>query len=142
MQEQFSDLSKVIQKYQHIIDTLGKQVEDARNKLNIAQAALQLLQQEGMAGQNKLFEIPPEKISDKYVNVKLKDATFDILASNQDKHLSGQEIYDELIKNGFKSKSKNIRRDVYILLNRLKKAKEIICIEEGGRNKYTIKKEQ
>jgi hypothetical protein len=142
MQDQKSDLEAVIQKYQHIIDTLGKQVEDAKNNIRIAQAALQLLQQESIIGQSKLFEIPPSKVSDKYSGSTMRNAIMDILKYHPEESLTGQEIYDELIKNGFHSRSKNIRRDVYIALNRFKKADEIICIKEGGRNKYTLKKKQ
>jgi hypothetical protein len=143
--EEKSYLEALIKKYQYVIDTLGKQVDDAKNKLNIAQSALHLLQEEDIiTKQNSFFKIPPEKVSDKYAKTNLRATIRDVLVSHPEEYLNGQEIYDELIKNGFHSGSKNIKRDVYTALNYLRKQKgeEIIFIEEGGRKKYTIKKEK
>ncbi len=68
----------------------------------------------------------------------MNGAILDIL-SNSDKYLSGQQIYDELIKNGFESASSDIKRDVYITIYRLEKSGKVITRKHDNRKKYMIK---
>lgn len=140
MQEQESDLDALIRKYQNTIDSLNIQVKDAKNKLEIARAALYLLKEEGKVNQKKLFEPIPIPVGDKYSNTKLKDAIIDVLKTHNEEKLTGVEIFKELIENGFNSKSANIRRDVYISLNRLRQDRKsnVSRLEEGNRKRYFI----
>ena len=141
MQEQASDLEVLIDKYQNTINTLNKQLNEAKSKLDIAKAALYLLKEEGQADQKQLFvrTTPiPIPTSNKYSDWKMKDAIIDVLKNNSEQKLTGLEIYKALIKNGFHSNSANLRRDVYITLNRLRKddKNKIDRVEEEKRKKY------
>ena len=143
MKDQTNVLNELIKKYKKSIENLEKQINETKNKMLIASNALKLLSQEG------LFEPTPDipsidvsaisaSISDKYKNVSLNKSIIDVL-NNSNKYLDGQEIYDELIKNGFQSKSSNIKRDVYVGLYRLNRDKKIISKQVEGKKKYIMK---
>lgn len=143
MKEQVIDLNQLIKKYKTRIESLQREIDETKNKMTIAYNALKLLEQEGLRIEKDLFEMPvyiiKESLSEKYKNYGMRDAIKDILKEHPGKFLSGEEIYDDLIKNGFKSKSKNIKRDVYIQLYRMEKDGKIISKKEEGRKKYTLK---
>ena len=108
----------------------------------IACNALRLLDQEGLF--HSTVKIPSidvsaisASVSDKYKNVSVNKSILDIL-NNADKYLSGQETYEELIRNGHKSKSSDIKRDIYIALYKLHKEKKLISKKVGNKKKYTI----
>ncbi len=137
MKEQITDLNQLIKKYKSTIESLQEQINETTEKMNVAYRALQLLQQEGVS-QSVLPLSVPESISEKYKNISMNKAIFDVL-SNAEKYLNGQEIYDELIKNGFKSGSSNIKRDVYIALYKLLNENKLVSRKHENRKKYMIK---
>ena len=51
-------------------------------------------------------------------------------------------IHTELVKNGFKSKSENLKRDIYSRLYRLEKDGVLISKKEGGVKKYSLAKSE
>lgn len=137
---QNTSLKQLLMKYKSEIEDLEAQIKKKKESLNVVYEALKLLQQEGSV-QSTLpsLSIKAESISisEKYKGEKLNDAIFDVL-SNSGKYLSGQEIYDEIIKNGFESASGDIRRDVYITMYRLVKSGKVKTKKHENRKKYMI----
>lgn len=85
------------------------------------------------------LSLKAESISEKYKGVSINKAIFCVL-DNSDKYLSAQEIYEEMIKNGFESASSDIKRDVYINMYRLEKQGRVIIKKHENRKKYMINK--
>ena len=135
---QISSLNQLLRKYKVEIEILEKQVKEKKEKMNVLYEAVKLLQQEGSV-QSTLssLSLKAESISEKYKGVSLNSAIFDVL-SNSGSYLSGQEIYDEIIKNGFESASGDIRRDVYITMYRLVKSGKVKTKKHENRKKYMI----
>jgi repressor of nif and glnA expression len=106
--------------------------------MNIVYQALKLIQQEGVTQSAFSFSSKTESISEKYKGFSMNRAILDIL-SNSDKYLSGKQIYDEMIKNGFESASGDIKRDVYISMYRPEKDGKVITRKHENRKKYMIK---
>ncbi len=138
---QITGLNQLLMKYKSEIENLETQIKKKKESLNIVYEALKLLQQEGSV-QSTLpsLSIKAESISisEKYKGKKLNDAIFDVL-DNSGSYLSGQEIYAEIIKNGFESASGDIKRDVYISLFRLAKNHKLITKVIENRKKYMVK---
>jgi Fe2+ or Zn2+ uptake regulation protein len=135
---QITSLNQLLKKYKSEIENLEKEITVRKKRLNTVYEAIQLLQQEGgMQSALPSLSLKAESISEKYKGKKLNDAIFDVL-SNSSSYLSGQEIFDEIIKNGFESASGDIRRDVYISLYRLIKGDKLIAKTIEGRKKYTM----
>lgn len=143
MNEQVLDLNQLIKKYKIHIENLQKEIEETKNKMSIAYNALKLLEQEGVRAEKDFFEIPTpiikESLSEKYKNYSMRNAIKDILESHSGKFLSAEEIFEDLLKNGYKSKSKNVKRDVYIQLYRMGRDGKLISKKEEGRKKYILK---
>lgn len=140
MKDQTNILNELIKKYKKTVESLEKQIKETKEKMLVASNALTLLNQEGLF--ESTADIPSidvsaisASVSDKYKNVSLNKSIIDVL-HNSDKYLDGQKIYDELIKNGFKSGSSNIKRDVYVGLYRLNKEKKISSRQVKGKKKY------
>lgn len=139
MKEQISELNQLLKKYKVEIENLEKQVKEKKERMNVLYEAIQLLQQErGAQATLPSLSLKAESISEKYKGLSMNGAILDILASS-DKYLSGQQIYDELIKNGFESASSDIKRDVYITIYRLEKSGKVITRKYENRKKYMIK---
>jgi hypothetical protein len=135
---QISDLNQLLKKYKVEIENLEKQVKGKKEKMNVIYEAIQLLQQEGsMQATLPSLSCKAESISEKYKGVSINNAIFDVL-SNSGSYLSGQEIYDEIIKNGFESTSSDIKRDVYITIYRLEKSGKVETKKHENRKKYMI----
>ncbi len=133
---QISGLNQLLKKYKSEIENLDKRIKEKKEKLNIVYEALQLLQQEGVT--QSTLSSKTESISEKYKGVSKNKAILDIL-SNSDKYLSGQQIYDEMVKNGIESTSNDLKRDVYITIYRLEKSGKLITRKHENRKKYMIK---
>ncbi len=133
---QISGLNQLLKKYKSEIENLDKRIKEKKEKLNIVYEAIQLLQQEGVTQSTLLSKT--ESISEKYKGVSKNKAILDIL-SNSDKYLSGQQIYDEMIKNGIESTSNDLKRDVYITIYRLEKSGKVITRKHENRKKYMVK---
>ena len=136
---QISGLNQLLKKYKSEIENLEKQVKEKKEKMNVVYEAIKLLQQEGgMQATLPSLSCRAESISEKYKGLSMNGAILDIL-SNSDKYLSGQQIYDEMIKNGFESASSDLKRDVYITIYRLEKSGKVITRKHDNRKKYMIK---
>ena len=140
MEEHMADLNVLAKKYQEQVDSLQGQLDEARRKFTVVSEAIQLLKREGVFDQERLFQ-SPMVISEKYKDKTLSSAIEDVLRSNQPEKLSASFIHSELVKNGFSSDSKNIKRDVYTRLNRLEKSGKILSTKRGGKGnkKYFLK---
>ncbi len=135
---QISGLNQLLKKYKSEIENLDKRIKEKKEKLNIVYEAIQLLQQEGVTQSTFSSSSKTESISEKYKGFSKNKAILDIL-SNSDKYLSGQQIYDEMIKNGFESESSDLKRDVYITIYRLEKNRQVITRRYENRKKYMVK---
>lgn len=138
-----SILEAIIKKSQVVIDTLMPQIEEARHNIEIAQQAMKLIEKEGTGQQEALpLEVAPaiQVISDKYATMSMPEAFTDILLA-RDEYLGAEEIIAELQKHGFKSKSKNLKRDVYTRLYRLADKGKLLSRKEGPIKKYSVQKE-
>jgi Fe2+ or Zn2+ uptake regulation protein len=140
---QITGLNQLLMKYKSEIEDLETQIKKKKESLNIVYEALKLLQQEGSV-QSTLpsLSIKAESISisEKYKGLGINKAIIAVLSNSKDnRYLSTQEIYDEMIKNGFKSASSDIKRDVYIAMYRLEKSRKVNTIKKGNRKKYMIK---
>ncbi len=137
---QISDLNQLLKKYKSEIENLDKRIKEKKEKMNVVYEAIKLLQQEGgMQATLPSLSCKAESISEKYKGLSMNGAILDIL-SNSDKYLSGQQIYDEMVKNGFESLSSDIKRDVYITMYRFKKEGKVISKRHENRKKYMIKR--
>ena len=139
MKEQISGLNQLLKKYKSEIENLEKQVKEKKEKMHVVYDAIKLLQQEGgMQSTLPLLSLKAESISEKYKGVSKNKAILDIL-SNSGSYLSGQQIYDEMVKNGFESASSDLKRDVYITIYRLEKNGKVITRKHENRKKYMVK---
>ena len=135
---QATDLVELHKKYRELIVSYEKQIEDATKKMKVVEDAINLLEKEGILEQNDLFETQPVVLSDKYSAMTLQGAIKDILGSGVSK--TSDEIYDELMKNGFTSESKNFKSDLRTRLYNLSKGGNIISTKDGHKNKYSLPK--
>lgn len=141
MDGNIKDLTSLARKFQKQVDSLQIQLDEARKNLTIVSQAVALLQREGDDDQERLFNLP-DVVSFKYKDTTLSAAIKDILLQRHPEKLSAEEIYEELIKNGFKSNSKNMKRDLYTRLFRMTNAKDepLISIKKGKVKKYSLPK--
>jgi hypothetical protein len=142
MKEHSIDLDMLAKKYQERITSLENELNEEKRKLNLVLDAITLLRKEGIFEQEKLFE-PPAILSDRYKGMEWREAIEEVLKSNQPEKLSVDIIYSELVKNGFNSESKNLRRDLYTHLFRLGE-KGILnsARKKGGVKKYFLPKQE
>lgn len=139
MQEHMADLSVMAKKYQERIEVLEKELQEAKRKLSVVSEAIELLRKEGIFEQEKLFETPPI-LSDRYKDKSMPDAIEDILRRAHPEKLSVDIIHSELLKNGFESKSQNLRRDLYTRLFRLEESGRLNSTRKSGIKRYSLPK--
>jgi len=137
MTEHRTDLGALVKKYDQIILGLENQITEAKRKKEIVMQAINLLEKEGILEQDKLFELPPIQLSEKYAEASMSEAIQDILKSI-DHGLSAEEIHTELTRHGYKSKSQNLKRDVYTRMYRLGQIGKLSSFKEGGVKKYKL----
>lgn len=135
------DLNVLAKRYKEQVDSLQGQIEEAKRKFVVVSEAIELLKREGVFDGEKLSQ-PPVALSDRYKDKSMPEAIEDVLQSNQPSKLSADAIYSHLVKNGFKSKSKNFKSDVYTRLNRMVKAGKLLSTKKGkGKvKKYSLPK--
>jgi len=138
MKDQIGDLSVLEKKFQDEIQGLEEKLSETKRKLSIVIEAIGLLKDGGTFNQNKLFNMP-EPLTNKYKDMSMKQAIKDVLQSYGGKKVSAETILSDIQKNGFVSKSKNLKRDVYTRLFRLHKSGVLGSRKEGGLKKYFIK---
>jgi len=141
MKEQVSELAFLEKKFRDEIELLEHQLMEAKRRLTVVSEAIELLKKEGIFDQEKLFEVSPI-LSDRHKDMSLTEAIRDILESASFKKLSAEEIYLELQKHGFKSNSRDPKRDVYTRLWRLRKGGKLFLTKEKGIKKYSLPKKE
>jgi Fe2+ or Zn2+ uptake regulation protein len=139
MNRQASNLNQLLRKYKSEIENLEKQINEKKQKVSIAYEALKLLQQEGLVEYIRKAPFESESISEKYRGLGINKVIIEVLSNSKDRYLSTQEIYDEMTKNGFKSASSDIKRDVYISMYRLEKSGKVNTIKKENRKIYMIR---
>lgn len=138
MEVKQNDLQILIKRYNTTIGDLEEQLSDVKRKRDMVYETLKLLESEGITTQDRLFKNENASIGGKYKNLRMKESVIDTFKSHPEDYLTGRYIYNELIKNGFQSNSKNIKRDVYIMLNKMKKDNIIIENTEGKLKRYKL----
>lgn len=136
MEEHVGDLAILEKRYAELVETLETQLQEARRKLTIVSNAIELLKKEGIFDQQKLIQVPTV-LSERYKNMSMTKAVIDILKT---KTLSARDIYSELLKHGFESKSKKLLGDLQSSLSRLKGKGVIISKKQGNAYKYSLPK--
>jgi hypothetical protein len=138
--ENVTDLKRLIEEYELAIQRCEQEIIDKKRKQNIARQALELLIQEGVTN----VEMPQTRanrlLEGLDLSVGLGSALRKIFNSWPDEFLSAQDIYDQLVKNGFHSKSANIKRDVYVRLYKMEKTRTLESKEQEGIKKYRLRK--
>jgi Fe2+ transport system protein B len=131
MQE--TDLSILARKYQERIQFLESELSEEKRKLALVTEMIDLLKKEGISyEQEKLFDDLSPVLSQRYKDMTMTEAIYDILRAHEHEKLSADDIYKELVKNGFglKSKSKNVKRDVYTRLLRLEQGEKLTATKK------------
>ena len=134
-----TDLDVLAKRYQERITSLENELNEEKRKFNLVSETIALLRREGIFEQEKLFETPTV-LSDRYKEMGMREAIEEVLKSNQPEKLSVDFIYSELIKNGFKSGSQNLKRDLYTRLFRLEEKGILHSIKKGHAKKYFLPK--
>ena len=140
MQE--TDLSILARKYQEQIQSLETELNEEKRKLTVVSEMIELLKREGISyEQEKLFETSPV-LSHRYKDMEMPEAIQDILKSREHEKLSADDIYNELVKNDFSSKSKNLKGDVYTRLSRMEKGHKLASTKKkkGHLKRYFLPK--
>ena len=134
-----TDLDVLAKRYQERITSLENELNEEKRKFNLVSETIALLRREGIFEQEKPFETPTV-LSDRYKEMGMREAIEEVLKSNQPEKLSVDFIYSELIKNGFKSGSQNLKRDLYTRLFRLEEKGILHSIKKGHVKKYFLPK--
>lgn len=141
MTEHKSDLAELARKFDERIKALEQELQEVKRKKKLLHDAFDLLTKEGVFEQ-RLFETTSIPLSDKYAEMDMNEAIKDAVHSSPLGHLSGDEINAELVKNGYRTSSKNLKRDVYTRLYRLEKKDELTSHKEGGVKRYSLSKQE
>ena len=137
MEEHAGDLSVLSKKYKEQVQALESQLAEAKRRLSVVTEAVELLMKEGVFEQEGLFPIS-SPISVKYNDMSMPQAIEAVLESTLLRKAPARIILSELEKNGFKSKSKNLKRDVYTRLFRLEHKGKLISKKEKGIKIYFL----
>ena len=135
MAEQKMELETLFKKYQAQANCLRDQLATVTERLSAISTALELLRTEGGSGQEPLFQ-PVE--TERYKTKSMTAAINDILESNPAHKAAAEEILIELQRHGFHTESKNLKRDVFTRLYRLRKKGKLISRTEKGIRKYFL----
>ncbi len=135
MGDQMASLESLLTKYAEEIKDFQDKFDEAKKRYLVVSEALELLKKDGYTQQERLF---PDIISDKYKDISMTDAIKDIIQSNLTHRVSASEVFTALKKHGYQSKSKSMKRDVYVRLYRLRKNEKLICRTEKGIKKYYL----
>lgn len=130
-----ASLELLLRKYTDGVKDLQVKLDEAKRRYTIVHEALELLRKDGHGGQERLF---PQLESDKYKDQSMTDAIKDIIESNPNHRVSAEEVFSSLQKHGYQSGSKNLKRDVFTRLYRLRKKGKLICRTEKGIKKYYL----
>lgn len=138
MGDQKMDLELLARKYEIEVNGHQEKLDEAKKRYTIVSEALKLLRKDGDIDQSQLFS---PVISEKYKGMSMTDAIKDIIKFHPNHKVSAGDVFSELQKHGYKSKSKNNKRDVFTRLYRLRKNGKLICRIEKGIKKYCLPKD-
>lgn len=137
--EQPEELKLLLMKYMNELKELEMKTNNIKHKILITTEVLKLVKQEGILKQNELFASPSLPISRKYKNMTMRQAIMSVFKLHPGEYLSTEEVYTEVMRNGFRSKSKNVRRDLSIRLSKFTINEHILeAVKIKHRNKYRI----
>ena len=139
MKEHLTDLDVLAKRYQERITSLENELNEEKRKFSLVSDTIALLKREGIFEQEKLFETPTV-LSHRYKDMGWREAVEEVLKSNQPDKLSADIIHSELVKNGFGTKSQNLKRDVYTNLFRLEEKGKLSSTKKGGVKRYFLPK--
>jgi hypothetical protein len=137
MDEHNGDLKILAKKYADQVHILESQLAEAKRRLAVVTEAVDLLTKEGIFEQAGLFPITTP-ISDKFKDMSMAEAIKVVLESAPLNKASAGTVLLELQRNGFKSASKNFKRDVYTRLFRLEQKKRLLSKKEKGIKIYYL----
>lgn len=115
-------------------NALEEQYKEAHQNAESIQRVINLMKGRTTTPLERTAPLP--QIPDKYKNMTMTAAIFDILKA--EKNLSMDEIYQQVIANGFQSRSKTLKRDVATKLSELKKKGSIGCGDDKPFRYYLI----
>lgn len=127
------------------LEEINSELKEIDGKLLAINTTFELIHQEGLSQRER--PITSSDTSNKYANMKKKEAMLDVLNSNPEKEWRCNEVVKLLEANGFSTTSKDLLRDVYSELNRLGKEGKVEIIKKrskrSGRKgtRYQIKRE-
>lgn len=131
------ELMKEYSKWMSQSEKLEAQYKEALQNAESIMRVIKLIKKDSISSPT-LEEIKPVFLAtnEKYANMNMTAAIFDILKN--EKNLTTDEIYQRLIENGFKSKSKTLKRDVATRLSGLKRSENIGGLKEGNLYRHYI----
>lgn len=135
MGDQRIGLEVLAKKYLADMNRLEEELTEAKKRYEVVSTAIELLLKDGDPGQTELF---PMILSEKYKGKSMTVAIMDIIESSPNHKSSANEVFSALQKHGFQSESKNLKRDVFTRLYRLRKGGKLICRREKGIYKYYL----
>lgn len=146
MSDLLKELQALLGRYenekQQITDKYRMDVRNIDEKIDAIRKVTNYLKHEGFLNQAELFE-GMAKLSAKYANMSKSEAVLDILNSDKEKEWQVKEILNLLQLHGFKTKSKNLMRDLYSHLYFMARRNKIKSLktENGLRYKAIVTEE-
>ncbi len=127
----------LISRYTADVKVKKLELDEAEKELNALKLTLHIFELQGLQSQAKMFEVASEPENDKYVGKKIRECVLNIIGSYGGDAITSTVIYNELIAGGYTSKSKDIKRDVLIILNRMD-GTEVVSEKRGNRRYYIL----
>ncbi len=133
MNENLLSLCSIANKYK-------EQLEGLKNKYDLVLKLIELEKKEEVPRQLSMPFNSPVALSDSSQDKSMTEIIEDILRVNPFAKLTVDEIYNEIIKTDFRSKSKtkDLKRDVYARLFRMEQRKLISSAKKGGIKRYSL----
>jgi hypothetical protein len=134
------ELIELIKQCQDTIDLYEPLVLEAKQNIDILRKAASLLEEKGRGPKLPLTESVQPALHAKYAGLTMPDAIKKVLGESP-LPLSTVDIANRLTDGGYTSGSSNLRRDVSVALNRLKKKEEIVSQKTDRGMVYKLKDE-
>lgn len=135
------EIQQLITLYNNKMEALEQELVEIKHKRDVLQEAFEMLKEETISGIN-ISPINNIAVrSNKYSNMTWPQAL--LLALTDNVEMTGEQLLKELFENGFQSKSKSTKSDMYGRLKTLEDNGKIISTKKGKQLKrYKIKKEE
>jgi len=135
------DIQQLITKYNDKIVLLEQELTDIKHKRDVLQEAFEMLNEEAISGGIIPSANNISAISNKYSNMTWPQAL--LLALTDKGEMTGEQLLKELLENGFQSKSKSTKSDMYGRLKTLEDKEKIISTKRGkALKRYKIRQEE